>query len=176
MRQREYPVTWILLADGQSARGYECRNGNGATTAVPDFTFEAAETHGFSRDLKSDKPGRAFATSGSRRAAIEPRKDPHQLAKEKFAERLAAALEKASGDGRFKRLVVVAPPRMLGALRRCFSPHLSEMVVGELAKDLNKLDPAMLAKQFRNLLAPLALAKPVAAEKRPRRRAASTAL
>lgn len=156
MPERALPTTWILVADGQSARGYEYRSRGGSLAAVADFTFEAAETHGFSRDLKSDKPGRAFATSGSRRAAIEPRQDPHRAAKEKFAQQLAGELEKAFNASRFRRLVVVAPPRMLGALRRSFSAHLAAAVAGELAKDLNKLEPAAIAKQIQMLLAPAA--------------------
>jgi len=134
--------TWILVADASEARVFELRgmtsNLPPSLSVVSDLDMIAADTHGFSRDLKSDRPGRAFSSSDSRRATIEPRHDPHQMAKDRFAEAIAERLNHACGEKRFAMLVVIAPPRFLGALRQDFSAAVHDAIALEINKDLVK--------------------------------------
>ncbi|WP_341895781.1 host attachment protein [Ferrovibrio terrae] len=146
--------TWILVADASQARIFELRSLADPLAAVPDFTMTAEDTHGFSRDLKSDRPGRAFASSDNRRAAVEPRHDPHQLAKDRFAEAIAERLNHACGEKRFVQLVVIAPPRLLGALRQDFNAAVRATVAVEINKDLVKADRADILDHVKAALSP----------------------
>lgn len=151
MKRKIEPLTWILTADGQHARTWEWKNSDISLALVADLISSADSVSSFSRDLKSDKPGRSFASTGTRRSAMEPAHDPHELEKTKFAAKLADALDAAFKQGRFRRLIVIAPPRMLGDLRGHFSKQLSEAVIGEVDKDLMKSDASALlyhAKPF----------------------------
>lgn len=144
MRRKIEPLTWILTADGQHARTWEWKNSDVSLALVADLISSAESVSSFSRDLKSDKPGRSFSSVGPRRSAMEPAHDPHKLEETKFAAKLADALGAAFNRGRFRRLIVIAPPRMLGDLRKHFSKQLAEAVIGEIDKDLMKSDTSAL--------------------------------
>lgn len=144
MKRKIEPLTWILTADGQHARTWEWKNADVSLALVADLISSADSASSFSRDLKSDKPGRSFSSMGARRSAMEPAHDPHELEKTKFAAKLADALDTALRQGRFRRLIVIAPPRMLGDLRNHFSKQLGEAVIGEVDKDLMKSDTSAL--------------------------------
>lgn len=145
MKQNASTLTWILTADGHHARTWEWKTADAPLAPVTDVIASAKTTASFSRDLKSDKPGRSFASVGTRRSAMEPAHDPHNLEKTRFAAALAKSLDEALKAGRFRRLIVIAPPHMLGDLRAHFSKPVAQAVVGEIDKDLMKSDlPTLL--------------------------------
>src|SRR3546814_9183059 len=80
-----FPKTWILVADAAQANAWAAAGRDGPLTAVPEFGLKAEDTHGFSRDLKSDRPGRSFSSSDSRRSAMQPPNEPHDEAKARLA-------------------------------------------------------------------------------------------
>jgi len=50
-------------------------------------------------------------------------------------------LEKARAERRYDELVVIAPPQLLGALRKELGSELGKLVAGEATKDLSMLSP-----------------------------------
>jgi protein required for attachment to host cells len=80
-------------------------------------------------------PGRYMSPDGVSRSAFEET-DWHQLAEERFAHEISAALYRLAHAGAFQALIVVAPPKVLGNLRASFHKEVAERVVGEIAKDL----------------------------------------
>lgn len=146
------PTTWILTADGRKACVWEWQGNDEPLRGVADLTLETAETRGFSRDLRSDRPGRSFASADTRRAMMEPHHDPHEYAKLQFAHDVAAKVNMAHRGNRFKRLVVIAPPRILGALREDFSNGVKATVIGELDKDLMKADTGKILQHAQPFL------------------------
>ena len=87
------------------------------------------------RDLKSDAPGRSFSSVGSGRSAYEET-DFHQLEEDRFAVETADLLRDRALRGDFESLIVVAPPRTLGALRKHYHKEVERRLAGEIAKDL----------------------------------------
>jgi protein required for attachment to host cells len=87
------------------------------------------------RDQGVDQPGRVHASVGARRSSME-QTDWHELAKESFVEDIAAALYHAAHAGQFRDLVVVAPPRVLGNLRKAMHKEVADRIVAEAPKDL----------------------------------------
>ena len=89
------------------------------------------------REQGSDQPGRAFASVGSRRSAVEEA-DWHVLEEQRFAHEVAAALQRIVRDRKIKALVVVAPPKTLAELRKAFHSEVKNRIVAEIDKDLTK--------------------------------------
>ena len=138
-------VTWVVIADGMHARILREEAPGGRLLPALEHELYDPAVHGYSRDLKSDHPGRAFDTGSAGfgrqhtaqpRHAMEPRHDPHQYEKHLFARHIAQLLNEAAGRDEFQRLVLVAPPKVLGDLRAELDEHSRKRVTGELAKDL----------------------------------------
>ena len=90
-------------------------------------------------DQGTDEPGRGFARAKtSRRSAMEPT-DWHDIQKHRFAQKVAAALDRLVREGAVRALVSVAPPRTLVDLRKSLDPTVRERVLFEINKDLTKL-------------------------------------
>jgi protein required for attachment to host cells len=87
------------------------------------------------RDLGSDAPGRLFASRGGGRSAIEPT-DWHEIEKENFARHIAQRINSAAESGEMKEIVIIAPPRVLGEIRKELSTKAHGKVKGELDRDL----------------------------------------
>src|SRR5574338_161827 len=121
-------TTWIVIADGMHARFLRHRPGEPLEPAVEPELYDPA-VHGYSRDLKSDHPGRAFDPGSGQRHAIEPRHDPHAYEKHQFARRIAGIVNDAAGRKEMDRLVIAAPPKTLGDLRKELDKHAAAMVV-----------------------------------------------
>ncbi|MDG2532524.1 host attachment family protein [Sphingomonas sp. HITSZ_GF] len=86
-------------------------------------------------DQATDSPGRSFQSVGSRRSAFEET-DFHQLEEDRFAADAAALLRDRALRNEFETLIIVAPPRTLGELRKHYHKEVSDRLAGELAKDL----------------------------------------
>jgi protein required for attachment to host cells len=64
--------------------------------------------------------------------------DWHQLAEDRFIGDVADALYRQVHAGRFETLIVVAPPKVLGGLRKAFHKEVSDRISAEVPKDLTK--------------------------------------
>jgi protein required for attachment to host cells len=138
-------TTWILLADAHRAEIWE-RRGDQAPESVR--TLEPTTQHQFKRDIGSDRPGRAIASSDGRHAAVEPHVDPLVLEHQHFATELTTVLDQELAAGRFDRLAIFAAPKMLGLLRESRDQKLAKVVVSEAPKDLTKSSPADIRAQI----------------------------
>jgi protein required for attachment to host cells len=86
------------------------------------------------REQGTDRPPRV--RQGEHRSAIE-QTDWHAIAEERFADEVAAALDRIADA--IPALIVVAPPRTLASLRHALSERLKRVVIAEIDKDLTKL-------------------------------------
>ncbi len=144
--------TWIVVADGMHARFLRCAADGTLTSAVEPELYDPL-VHGHSRDLKSDHPGRAFDTGSGARHAMEPRRDPHVYEKHLFAQRVAHLINVAAAHKEFDRLVIAAPPKMLGELRAELDQQAARLVVAEIDRDLIKTPKSELLAHFADALA-----------------------
>jgi len=83
----------------------------------------------------TDKPGRAFSSAGTARSAMEET-DWHQLGEDRFAADIADTLYRLAHANQFEALVVIAPPKVLGTLRKAFHKEVVDRITGELPKNL----------------------------------------
>lgn len=125
--------TWVLVADGEKALFLR----NDLDEQNPDLNVVRLEhqenppTH----EQADNRRGRVHESAGSGRSAYEDT-DWHRLAKDRFADDLAGILYSLAHRGAFERIVLVAPPRVLGELREKMHKEVSDRVVAELHKTL----------------------------------------
>ena len=125
--------TWVLVADGEKAMFLE----NVTDGEDPFLKVRRLESQDNPRDGEqtSDRAGRRGDGGAGQRSAMEET-DWHVLAKARFAHDLADILYKQAHRGAFDRIVLVAPPRTLGALRKELHKEVAERVAAELPKDV----------------------------------------
>lgn len=134
----DYPISngaWVLVADGQ--RALFLTNHGDADLIDLRVLSARVETNPPAREWGTDHPGRAFSSVGARRGAVEET-DWHEHEKELFIAAVAEKLNKAAESGEMRELVVVAPPKTLGELRKDLSARAKAALVGELGKDLTR--------------------------------------
>ena len=125
----------ILVADGQ--RFLFLRNHGDLKNPALIVEISGEHPGQSTREQGSDQPGRAFASVGSRRSAVE-QTDFHQIEKDRFASEAAGLLNGLAQNGDFEELIVVAPPRTLAELRKHYAKAVSSRIVAEVDKDLTK--------------------------------------
>ena len=142
---------WIAIADGEHARIVQPDANNELRSVT---ALDAATAHRRTRELASDRPGRSFESATPGRHAYEPRHDPHELEKERFAHLIAEELNDAVARDAFDELLVVAPARILHEICRALSAKAAERLAGTLEKDLTKVPNHALASHVGDWLSP----------------------
>lgn len=119
----------VLVADGAKMLFFR----NKGDAMHPDLIVETADQQADAPDraIKSDAAGRA---SGAHASVDEP--DYHQQNEDRFAAEAADMLNRAALAGFYEQLIVVAPPKTLGELRKHYHGETERRLIGELAKDL----------------------------------------
>lgn len=148
--------TFVLVADGRKM--LFLRNEGDADNL--SLTVERKQIHESpaDRDQKSDAAGAASSTqsgpgappiaqggsmhamgSGAQfapsRGTMEET-DYHQMEEDRFAAEVAELLKQQALSNGFLSLIVIAPPRTLGELRKHYHKEVEQRLAGEIAKDL----------------------------------------
>ena len=90
---------------------------------------------------------------GYTRHAVEPKQDPHRVMEADFASQLAETLGNYAASKSFDRLVLVAPPTMLGELRKALPPDAREKVAAEIDKDLTHIGDDDIPSHIEDVIA-----------------------
>ena len=125
---------YVMVADGRKMLFFR----NEGDSEYPNLVVEEQDFHPnpADRDQGSEEPGRTFSGQGMGARSAYSEADHHQMEEDRFAKEAAQLLNNGALAGRFDKLVVVAPARTLGELRRHYRPEVSQRLLGELAKDL----------------------------------------
>lgn len=127
---------WVVVCDGAKALVLQNVGSRANLNLKTKEVYEQADpkTH----EIGTDKPGRTFNSMGNGRSAVE-QPDWHDQQEQRFLAKLAARLDKAVLGGETPSLVVVAPPRAIGMLRRAFTTHVQQAIRAEVEKDYVKM-------------------------------------
>ncbi len=125
--------TWVLVADGEKA--LILRNTTDGKHPNLEVVRKEEQDNPPDREQATDKPGRAADNGPGQRTSLDET-DFHQLAKDRFAQDLAELLYKRAHKGQFEKLVIVASPQVLGALRSELHQEVSDKVIAEIPKTL----------------------------------------
>lgn len=113
--------TIIAVADGEKLSLFE-NEGDAANVRLKALPAS---------DVDSSK-----IASGGRHPSSSANPDDSQQDEDGFSAGVADILNKQVLGGKIKNLVIVAAPRTLGELRKSYHKSLSEVLIGELDKDL----------------------------------------
>lgn len=157
------PVTWILVADARQAQIYrrqhlekliplERRSKRSqfeevvANEPVPVIGMKWEAESASQYDIGRNKTGMVFESASSFRSMSAPHMDIHEEIREHFARTLGKALNRAKEDKSFDRLVLIAPAKMLGELKKHMDAKVLKNIVAEMPKDLTHHDGRTLEK------------------------------
>jgi protein required for attachment to host cells len=123
----------ILVGDGQKALFLRNKGTPQRVDLVVEWILE--QDNPATREQGTDRPGRSIASPGAARSAMEE-VDWHHLVQERFANEIAEALYRHAHANRFDSLVIIAPAKILGNLRKAFHAEVVERIVAEIPKEL----------------------------------------
>jgi len=127
---------WVVVCDGAKALILE-----NAGDAV-SLNLKTKEVHEQvdpkNSELGTDAPGRSINSVDGRRSSME-QTDWHDQAEQRFLTDLSKRLDAAVSGGETKSMILIAPPRALGVLRRSYSAGLRDAVRAEIDKDYVKM-------------------------------------
>jgi len=123
---------WILVGDGRKAMLMR----NEGDEVYPNFQVERLmeQENPPTREQGTDAPG-SYRVGGGTPGSTFEQTDWHDLEEHRFAETVADRLDRLHQQGRFGKLVIVAPPTILGTLRKRMSKTLQKTVIAEIDKD-----------------------------------------
>lgn len=96
----------------------------------------------------SAEPGEratGYASVGARRYSVEEHGDPRAAIEEAFLAEMLDGL--AARESAFDRLVIVAPPKALGIIRKRLPASLRAKLAGEIDADLTKADAGLIGRR-----------------------------
>ncbi len=176
----EFPLprtrtTWIVVANGKRMRVFESRLSEAAVsmggsskhdyrilherwTLMPRDDAEMLAEPISEYQLGHDKRGSRSGVTAAERHTVEPRLDVREEIKENFAESIASKLFEVQKNNGFDRLVLIAPQRMLGELKRHLDQSVRRLIVAEIPKDLTHAKRHDLLDYVREVLPPAPVA------------------
>jgi protein required for attachment to host cells len=124
---------FVVVADGRKMLFFR----NEGDAAYPNLVVERVreQDNPPNRDQATDGPGTSFSSVGNGRSSYEET-DFHQLEEDRFAAETADRLRKRALANDFEKLIIIAPPRTLGELRKHYHKEVSDRLIAELDKDL----------------------------------------
>lgn len=143
-------TTWVVVADSARARVLASQG------KLRPFSNVEQLVHGESRlrdtEQISDRPGRSFDSFGAGRHSMEAPTEPADQEAVRFAATIAERVHKGRVDNDFDELVLVAPPRFLGFLRKALDKESTALVRAELDKEFSLLDDEEIRRRLESVL------------------------
>ncbi len=123
----------VLVADGRKMLFLR----NEGDAEFPNLVVEKAQEQDnpATRDQATDSAGRASSPQGGVQSSVEPT-DFHQIEEDRFAADAADFLKTGALKNKYDSLIVIAPPKTLGELRKHYHKEVTSRLKGELDKDL----------------------------------------
>ncbi len=137
-------TTWIVAADESRARVLQVTGREQHLVELEDLLNPEGRMD--DRELTTDAHPRFRGTDGPGNDREQTSAVEHAV--ERFAKRVGEHLDKARQQGRYDQLVLVAPPKFLGALRKELHKEVEKLVTDELPKDLSWLNAREIERYF----------------------------
>lgn len=125
---------YVLVADSSKARILSVQDSNSPLLDKHDFIH--SDSRFKERDLVSGEMGNRRDSGGFGKHSMGHEGATHQLQAELFARDLCSEVEKIRATGDLRRIYLIAAPKMLGILRHNLNKQCSELVSGEVNRNL----------------------------------------
>lgn len=126
-------ATWILVGDEASARLFEAEDPSGDWRAVQVFSHPQSRMK--AEDFLTDRPNNE-----------ESGMPPRDFEGMRFTREIAQHFDR--NQNAFDRLIIVGPPRFLGALRKNLSNPVAKKLTDSLNKELTQLNQRELQEKL----------------------------
>ena len=126
---------FVVVADGRKM--LVLRNEGDAVHPNLQLERKRVQENPSNGEHKTDAPGRSFSSVGPGRSAYEEA-DFHQIEEDRFAADTADLINRRALNNDFESLIVIAPPRTLGELRKHYHKEVENRLAGEIDKDLTR--------------------------------------
>lgn len=136
--------TWVVTAESSRAKIFAVENRISPLREVDDMAHDEGRER--DQDMVSDRPGRAFDSTGEHRHAMERQVDPKRHEVELFAKRVADRLDQARTKGDCDQIVLIAAPEFLGVLRQQLNANTAKLVSKTIDKNLVQKTEAELRR------------------------------
>lgn len=136
--------TWVVVVDGGHAKFLHFAGRKTGARTIPGHVYArpAKRTH----ELGRDKPPSVTQSKSPARHAIQPRVDLHEIEEERFLKDIVRNLELAFEADAFDELVLLAPPKALGILRKMIPRCIQDKVIREADSDYTEYDDAEITR------------------------------
>lgn len=145
-RKHEFPLTWLLVADGAEAQVYAVEPVTFRLTPLKQGRFRHRDVA--SRNLVSDRPGRTFNSRGKIHHALEPRVSPHQAAEDLFLKTVGKTIGPLMRAAKVGDLLIAAPPKAMAVLRKSMIKTVQDKIALEITHEWTKLAPLEMTKRL----------------------------
>ena len=141
--------TCVVIADGARAKIFINDGPGMGLKAMENGEFE--KTSEPSRELGNDRPGRTRDSQSGIRHAVEGT-DFHLNEKLHFIGELAKIINIKAANNEFERIILVAPPKILGDMKKKLDKHSTSIMKDSLAKDLTHFKIDELSKHLKEVM------------------------
>ncbi|NML04771.1 host attachment family protein [Sphingomonas sp. G-3-2-10] len=129
----------VVVADGRKMLFFR----NEGDAEYPNLQVEKkrVDVNPADHEQAADLAGRAMGTrtsGGAWGSSNVENTDFHQLEEDRFAAETAELLKERALRNEFESLIIVAPPKTLGELRKHYHKEVSDRISAEIDKDLTK--------------------------------------
>jgi protein required for attachment to host cells len=93
------------------------------------------------RELETDREGRRFGGTAGHHHGVDGERSTEQHELTLFAKDVGQRIEAGRVNHEFERLILVAPPKMLGLLRQSIPETSQALLAAEVAKDVMHQGP-----------------------------------
>jgi protein required for attachment to host cells len=142
--------TWVLIADGGHARILTTPRVAGDGNYVQLAAYDNMDN--VKAAPSTDRPGRTFESADGTPHAVAEYSELNKQPKLEFADYLADIVNQGALNEDYSRLMIVAPPTLLGRLRESLSDQAKDRLVGSLDKDLTHVGLADLPKHLEGVV------------------------
>lgn len=162
-------ITWIVIADRQQADVFSCLKSThkvplaGANkhhyydekaghelVPVPEGSIKAEPLSDY--QIGHNRRGTSSSSNSPTHNTYEPRGDINEELNRRFLQRISDLLKVARQAKLYDKLIIVAPGRMIRALKSQFSADLRKIIVGSLSKDLTSYQGQVLMSHLSDTL------------------------
>ena len=141
---------WVVVADAARARIVASGGANQPFRDIEQLVHGESRLRNTQR--VSDRPGRSFDSHGEGRHAMEPGVDPADQEALRFATDIADRVHQGRVGNDFDSLILVAPPRFLGMLRKALDKESRKLVQTEIDKEFTQLDDEEIHRRIKEFL------------------------
>ncbi len=124
----------VIVADSSKARIISAQAGRGSLSDDRDLIHSESRLR--EQDLVADGSGDDSDSGGYGKHSMGHETAEHERQTEIFARELSGEIEKLRQRGGLHKIYLVAPPKFLGLLRNSLSKQCSELLAGDINKDL----------------------------------------